>query len=75
MNIPPEFTGRVYQTRCKGLFNETKQLSEMLKEWPGSEIDVVFEKAPGGPMPVVVIVFETAEDHTAFTLKHGYKYV
>jgi hypothetical protein len=75
MNIPPEFTGRVYQTRCNGLLIDTRKLLEMLKEWPGSEVDVVFEKAPGSPTPVVVIVFETAEDNTAFTLKHGYKYV
>ena len=74
MNIPEEFIGRVYQTRCSGLISDTRQLYEMLKEWPGSEVDVVFEKAPGGPAPVVVIVFETAEDNTAFTLKYGYKY-
>jgi len=70
MIIPDEFSGRVVKTRLNGLFHSTKRLDEIVKSWPGSEIDVVYE----GAKAVVVIVFESTEDCLAFKLKYGDNY-
>ena len=76
MNIPEEFTGRVCRTNVGGLSSDLKKLSELLKEWPASEVDVIFEtRGVEKFFPVVVNVFETGTDHLAFKLKHGNKYV
>jgi hypothetical protein len=71
MNIPAEFSGRVFQTKVSGLGDTSKSLSRIIKSWPGSEIDVVYENLK----PIVVIVFESREDCLAFTLKYGKEYV
>ena len=71
MNLPAEFIGRVCKTKLTGLPSNFKKLSEIVKEWPGSEIDVVYEKLT----PVVVVIFESTEDCLAFTLKYGKEYV
>lgn len=70
MNIPAEFTHRVFKTRLSGLSASFKYLDEIRKEWQGSEIDVIYENA----RPIVVVIFETQEDCLAFTLKYGNKY-
>jgi hypothetical protein len=71
MNYPEEFLHRIYKTRFNGMGRNPKKLDEIVKDWPGSEIDVVYENLK----PIVVIVFETAEDNLSFTLQHGDKYV
>jgi hypothetical protein len=70
MSIPEAFTGRVCKTRLSGLTQSFKRLDETRKEWPGSEIDVLYENG----QPIVVVVFETQEDCLAFTLKYGKEY-
>ncbi len=71
MNIPAEFVGRVAKTKLSGLITSPKRLTEILKAWPGSEIDVVYEKR----QPIIVVVFESSEDCLAFKLKYGDEYV
>lgn len=70
MNIPEEFTHRVYKTRFSGLMDSFAELNQMMKLAEGSEIDVIYENGHA----IVVLVFETQEDCTAFTLKYGNKY-
>ena len=70
MNIPEEFINRVYRTRFSGLANSHEQLNRIMELAEGSEIDVIYENGKA----VVVLVFETQEDCTAFTLKYGNKY-
>jgi hypothetical protein len=71
MSIPAGFIGRVFRTKLKGWGMDFKKLDQLIKEWPGSELDVLYESAS----PKVVIVFETSEDCLAFTLKYGKDYV
>ena len=71
MIIPPEFTHRVFKTRFTGLISNFNRFDLIRENWPGSEIDVLYE----GAQPVVVVVFETPEDCLAFTLKYGKEYV
>jgi hypothetical protein len=71
MNIPAEFSHRVYKTKLSGLSRDFKRLDQIRKEWQGSEIDVVYENLS----PIVVVVFESPEDCLAFTLKYGNEYV
>jgi hypothetical protein len=71
MSYPDEFLHRVYKTRLRGMHFNGKKLDEIIKNIPGSEIDVIYEDLK----PIVVIVFETQEDCLAFTLKHGTNYV
>ena len=71
MAIPSDFSNRVYRTRLSGLSNSLKKLDEITKQWPGSEIDVLYENLK----PIVVLVFESQEDCLAFTLKYGTNYV
>lgn len=75
MNIPAEFSDRVCKTRLSGFNTSFEKLDEIRKEWPGSEIDVVYEGTGLTHEPVVVVVFETTEDCLAFKLKYGNKYV
>jgi hypothetical protein len=70
MKIPPEFAGRVVKTRLSGLGSSSKRLSEIVKVWPGSEIDVIYEESRA----IVVVVFESTEDCLAFKLKYGDTY-
>jgi hypothetical protein len=72
MNIPEEFAGRICKTKLSGMSSSFKKLDQLIKEWPGSEIDVVFENREKA---LVVIVFETTEDCLAFKLKYGNDYV
>ena len=71
MDIPTEFSHRVFKTRISGMTSSLKKLNEITNAWPGSEIDVIYENLK----PIVVIVFETQEDCLAFTLKYGKEYV
>ncbi len=71
MIIPEEFSGRVCKTRLPTLGSNFKKISEITKEWQGSEIDVVYENLK----PIIVVVFETTEDCLAFKLKYGNDYV
>ena len=71
MKIPEEFVGRVCKTKLNGLTSCFKTLDKTVKEWPGSEIDVVYENGKS----IVVIVFESSEDCLAFKLKYGDQYV
>lgn len=73
MEFPAEFSQRIYKTRLGLLFNDLKKINETIKDWQGSYTDVVYEGTDLRPR--IVIVFETAEDCTAFTLIHGRKYV
>jgi len=70
MIIPPELTHRVIKTRLPGLVSSFNRMDQIRKEWPGSEMDVVYEDSK----PIVVIVFESQEDCLAFTLKYGKEY-
>jgi hypothetical protein len=70
MNIPAEFTNRVFKTRFSGFFSTAKQLTEIHNLAEGSEIDVIYEDGRA----IVVLVFESQEDCLAFTLKYGDKY-
>ena len=66
MEIPAEFSHRVYKTRFgPGVFS-LRKLNEITNNWPGSEIDVIYENLK----PIIVIVFETQEDCLAFTLRY-----
>jgi hypothetical protein len=71
MKIPDEFSHRVCKTKLSGLFSDFKKCDQIEKDWPGSEIDVVYENGRA----IVVVVFETQEDCLAFTLKYGKEYV
>lgn len=71
MNLPAEFIGRVYKTRSTALGSNMKRLSEIKEQWPGSEIDVVYEDQ----RPIIVLVFESTMDCLAFKLKYGNEYV
>lgn len=71
MNYPAGFSHRIYKTRLSGIISFPKKIDEILKNNPGSEIDILYEKLK----PIVVIVFETQEDCLAFTLKYGTNYV
>jgi hypothetical protein len=71
MKYPAEFTHRIYRTRLGFLNNNAKTLSEITKDYPGTEIDVIYENLKS----VIVLVFETQEDCLAFTLKNGKEYV
>jgi hypothetical protein len=67
MKIPDEFVGRVYKTRLSGLSSSFEKLDQIRKDWPGTDIDVIYENFN----PIVVLVFETQEDHLAYKLKYG----
>lgn len=71
MIIPAELTGRVCKTRLSSMINLERKLSEIQKEFPVSEIDVVYENL----RPIIVLVFESTEDCLAFKLKYGNEYV
>ena len=71
MTIPTEFSNRVYRTRIKAIGGDLKKLDEITKQWPGSEVDILYE----GINPTVVLVFDSQEDCLAFTLKYGTNYV
>jgi hypothetical protein len=71
MNIPAEFSGRVYKTKISGITGNLKRLNEIAKEWQGSEVDVIYENSKS----IIVIVFESREDCLAFKLKYGDDYV
>jgi len=70
LNYPAEFINRVYKTRFSGLTTSFDSLDQIQKLAEGSEIDVIYENGRA----IVVLVFETQEDCTAFTLKYGNKY-
>ena len=70
MNIPAEFAGRVVKTRFGDSVRDRHSLSEVVKDWPESYIDVVYENLK----PIVVVVFESTEDCLAFKLKYGDRY-
>ena len=70
MNIPAEFSNRVFRTRFSGLFSSLEPLGQIQKLAEGSEIDVIIENGKA----VVVVVFEIQEDCLAFNLKYGNKY-
>lgn len=71
MNIPAAFSGRVFKTKTPGIFSKSEKLTKICKEYPGTEVDVLYE----GANPYIVLVFETPEDYVAFTLKYGNEYV
>ncbi len=71
MNISDEFKGRIYRTRISWLISANARLNKIIKEWQGSNVDVIYENGQS----VIVIVFDSAEDCLAFTLKYGEKYV
>lgn len=71
MNIPAEFINRVQRTRLKGLSSSFKRMDEIRNEWPGSDLDVVYENGKS----IVVLVFESEIDKTAYILKYGNNYV
>ncbi len=71
MEYPAEFSCRVYRTRLSGMTSSLKPLDKIVENYPGTEIDVIFEDLK----PIVVIVFPTQEDCLAFTLKYGKNYV
>lgn len=71
MNIPPEFINRVQRTNLSGLSLSFKRMDEIRKQWPGSDLDVVYENGK----PIVVLVFESEIDKTAYILKYGNNYV
>ena len=71
MNIPADFSHRIYKTRLSGYGPNPKKIDEIIKNNPGSEIDVIFENLKS----IVVIVFDTQEDCLAFTIKYGNNYV
>lgn len=70
MIIPDELAGRICKTRLRGLTSGFKKLDEIRKQWPGSEIDVVYENGSS----IIVMVFESREDCLAFKLKYGEYY-
>jgi hypothetical protein len=70
MTIPDEFVGRVYKTRFSGWASWHPKLDEIQKLAEGSGVDVIYEEGRA----IVVLVFETQEDCTAFTLKYGDRY-
>lgn len=76
MIIPDEFAGRVVKTKMVGVSMNFKKFDKIRKEWPGSEIDVIYEKVEGDePKPLIVVIFESTVDCMAFKLKYGNEYV
>lgn len=76
MNIPDEFAGRVCKTKIPGAITNFKKFDKIREEWPGSDIDIIYEKVEGkDPKPLIVVVFETSEDCMTFKLKYGNDYV
>lgn len=71
MNIPEEFSGRVYQTKLGALTTDFRKINQIVKEWQGTEIDVIYKNGRS----IIVLVFESREDALAFRLKHGDNYV
>jgi len=71
MKIPAEFSGRVIKTRLGISNRNSKKVSEIQKEFLGSELDVIYESANA----IIVLVFETTEDCLAYKLKYGDDYV
>lgn len=72
MNIPEEFKGRVVRTRLSGMQWNTQLTKKITEEYPGAEIDVIFETPTSSR---IVIVFETREDSLSYHLKYGGDYV
>ena len=75
MIISEKFTDRVCRTKLSGFSSSFKKLDEIAKEWPGSEIDVIYEGTGITHKPVVVVIFANSEDCLAFKLKYGDEYV
>jgi hypothetical protein len=76
MSIPDEFIGRVCKTKLPGLISNYKKFDKIIEEWPGSELDVIYERVKSHEVEArIVVVFETTEDCLAFTLKYGKEYV
>lgn len=71
MTIPAEFTHRVVRTKLSGLTSSFEKLDQIRSQWPGSEIDVLYESGK----PIIVLVFESEMDCLAYTLKYGNNYV
>lgn len=71
MIISAEFSGRICKTKLSVLSPNFKKKDEIMKEWQGSEIDILYEDG----RPIVVVVFESQIECLAFTLKYGKEYV
>lgn len=72
-----EFNDRVFATKMSGMSN-TKELEKILDEhYKGAVIDVhyVHDLEYGGYLGKIAVIFETPEDHVAFRLTHGGKYL
>lgn len=74
MIIPDEFSGRIFKVRNSRKISLSKEIFEIIKSWPGSEMEVIYEGAGPNIVAKTIIIFETQEDCTAFTLQHGHKY-
>lgn len=70
MIIPDEFVGRICKTRLGIASNNFRNFDQIKKEWPGSEIDVIYESL----RPIISVVFKSTEDCLAFKLKYGDMY-
>lgn len=72
-----ELKDRIFCTKISG-FASTSKLQKFLdKSYPGAEIDVHYvpNEQYGGYLGRLAIIFETPEDHCAFRLKHGHKFL
>lgn len=66
MELSAEFSQRIFRTRISCIFTNFKRLDQIVKDWSGSEIDIIEENL----QPIVIIIFKTAEDCLAFTLRY-----
>jgi hypothetical protein len=72
MEIPAEFSGRVFKLRRANIDKNPKILSEIKKDFPDCEIGNLYEVKKNGCLEeTFAIEFETEEDYTAFRLKYG----
>lgn len=71
MNLPVKVIGRVCKTNLTSWNFSTKKESQIMEEFPGVEIDIIYENL----IPILVLVFESTEESLAFILKYGKEYV
>lgn len=72
---PDKFKDRIFRIPYMN-FARTNGLKASIKEYVGAAVDVRYtENTYGVYMAQVSVIFETPEDHCAFRLKHGHKFL
>jgi hypothetical protein len=71
-NLPKEFKNRVCRTKHSPyVYSLDKRLGQILEEFSGSEIDILYENTH----PILVLVFQSEIDLLAYKVKYGEDYV